>query len=717
MSPKKIKITKTIATVQMAFVVIVLAVLAIALRKNISRSIYDERKELLGLSANTAASIVDQNSAKEWDRVEVLREVFLHACSDHPVIDGAIAQTNIHQNLEDDYYFLVDRDGKYYASDGVRGKLVDFTEFKSSTPDRLDYLSTLPHMDPGTTYMIHRERLSSPVCVGTGNADVDILYFCYAQDLSGIRKSITDLFPGSINIFIYDEKGTMLYREFGITLLIQGYNIYPKFHQSKYMYGEKPEDMIRKCKDKEPFVVELGIGGNDYYFYSSPLQISGLSLALIVKSETIENITGSSFKNIILSILLIVILLGVAVIGVIAISIRRKAAEKRLTESEAVSRALEAASKAKTDFLSNMSHDIRTPINGIMGMTTLALGVVDNPEKTQNYLGKIDKASHHLLSLVNDVLDMSRIESGKIEIKVHPSDIRTIIDNCASIVGGQLTDRNLEFNVEVDAVHTRILADELHLRQILINLLGNAVKFTPDEGKIWFRCSESRFNGNCVSYRIEVQDTGIGMKSEFLDHIFEPFSQEEKGGRGNYNGTGLGMSITKRLVELMGGVIDVESEYGKGSKFSIDLSFDVDDSPVVEEKADSKSSGIKGIRILLAEDNELNREIAVELLSMNGAEVDTVENGLQAVREFSSNPEGTWDVILMDLMMPEMNGLDATRAIRSLDRPDATKIPILAMTANAFDDDIKATRDAGMNAHISKPIDLADMIRTIKECL
>lgn len=386
---------------------------------------------------------------------------------------------------------------------------------------------------------------------------------------------------------------------------------------------------------------------------------------------------------------------------------------------EALARA-EAANEAKTLFLANMSHDIRTPINGIMGMVTLARKEPMSEELAQ-YLKKIDVASHHLLSLINDVLDMSRIESGKAEILCEPTDLRVIADNCYSIVQGQLEGRNLTFVKNCEGLeHPQVLADVLHIRQVLINILGNAVKFTPDGGTVTFETRELSFDGSRGEYEFCIRDTGIGMSEDFLAHIFEAFSQEHTGSRANYQGTGLGMTITKQLVTLMGGTVTVESAPGQGSTFTVRLPLNADPqgkpSSAAPEPGELPAS-IRGLHILLAEDNDLNMEIAKSLLQEEGAVVTGAENGRIAVEWFANSPAGTFDVILMDIMMPEMNGYEATRAIRALEREDAATIPIIAMTANAFAEDKIKAMEAGMNAHTAKPINFPLLVGEISALL
>ena len=377
----------------------------------------------------------------------------------------------------------------------------------------------------------------------------------------------------------------------------------------------------------------------------------------------------------------------------------------------------EEASRAKTEFLSNMSHDIRTPINGIMGMIDIAQSDFDNKERVADCLQKMRGAATHLLSLVNDVLDMSKVESGTMQMLNNPFDLRVLLESCCTMVEGQVNEHKLTFTKQIGPFwHPYLRGSELHIRQVLINILSNAVKYTPDGGTITFRARETLCEEGLVHLRMEIADSGIGMSEEFLQHIFEPFTQEAHGSRTTYKGTGLGMAITKKLVDQMHGSLDVESEPGHGTTFTVRLSLPLGNY-VPKETVPKKGEGpedLHGLHLLLAEDNELNREIAVALLEEQGAEITAVVNGREAVEAVKNAPPGAFDAVLMDVMMPEMNGLDATRAIREWQgKPKENGIPIIAMTANVFADDVKACLDAGMNSHVGKPLNMKLLVAEI----
>ena len=402
----------------------------------------------------------------------------------------------------------------------------------------------------------------------------------------------------------------------------------------------------------------------------------------------------------------------------------RQAAEDAMVELETAKddavrsrEEAERASRAKSEFLSNMSHDIRTPINGIMGMTGIALRHMDDTERVQDCLQKIDGSSQHLLSLVNDVLDMSRIEAGKVAAAHEPFDMQTLIDNCASIIHGQLVNRDVRLIADTGEIkHHRLIGDELHLRQIFINILGNSVKFTRDGDTITIRARELSCENGVANYRFELEDTGIGMSKEFLPKLFDSFSQEAGGSRTTYKGTGLGMAITRQLVELLHGTVKVWSELDVGTKFTIDMPIEVNPQAEQEDvRPESTVIDLSGMKVLVAEDNAINMEIATMLLEESGVAVLQAENGRRAVEVFSASGEGEIDAILMDVMMPEMTGIEAARAIRALKRPDASTVPIIAATANAYQEDIDRVLEAGMNLHLSKPLEADKLLAVLSD--
>ena len=410
------------------------------------------------------------------------------------------------------------------------------------------------------------------------------------------------------------------------------------------------------------------------------------------------------------------VIVFVLLLLVYSLSVSRKKQMEALKEAQDAN----AANIAKTTFLNHMSHDIRTPMNAIVGFTDIAMKRKPDKE-VENCLKKIRQSSEYLMTLINDVLDISRIESGKLEYKPVPADLRDIINTVSSIARGYMENRDLNFCVSREELKTPyVMADELRIREVLLNIISNAVKFTKDGGTISFVAENCPGNDeHHVIVRYRISDTGIGMSEEFQSRIFDEFTQENDGARTSYKGTGLGMAIAKKYVDLMGGKIEVSSRQGIGSTFTVEIPLRIAEQVLTEkEEKLRKEMDLHGLHVLLAEDNDLNAEIAVSLLEEQGMIVTRAADGKSALLQFCNTAPGTFDLILMDVMMPEMNGYETTKAIRNLsDRPDGKEIPIIAMTANAFAEDVQAALDAGMDDHVAKPMDMDILISAIEKCV
>ena len=414
------------------------------------------------------------------------------------------------------------------------------------------------------------------------------------------------------------------------------------------------------------------------------------------------------------------ILFGGSIFVFIMVVLMRRI-EHRIQINEHMQAEMEATkleSEAKTRFLANMSHDLRTPMNAIIGYTTLALQKKDIQQDTKEYLEKIDYSSLHLLSLINDILDMNSIESGKMELDTAPGDLTKVMDEVYDIFLMQMQGKHLKYTVDYSGVQDGYAVfDKNRLNRILLNLVSNALKFTPENGEIKVTLTQTGKNDGNADYELRVKDNGIGMSKEFAEHIFEAFERERNKTVSGTQGTGLGMSITKSLVEMMNGTINVQTEKDKGTEFIINLTFplaaqeDIDEL-TYNETDKPQTVDFSGKRVLLVEDNPINKEIAVMLLEQFGFEVDYAENGKVGLEMVEAAAPNTYDLVLMDIQMPVMNGYDATRAIRKLDEQRAA-IPIIAMSANAFAEDVQEALAAGMNAHIAKPMDVNTMMETI----
>lgn len=374
------------------------------------------------------------------------------------------------------------------------------------------------------------------------------------------------------------------------------------------------------------------------------------------------------------------------------------------------------ANSAKSEFLSHMSHDLRTPINGILGMLAIMERSQDDPERQRECRRKIRVSTEHLLSLVNNVLQVSKLESGRPAAEEEPFDLLEILDDCAAILSIQAEEGGIRLVLEKDGLqHGRLVGNPLHLKKILMNVIDNALKYNRPHGSVFVRAKELDCRDGVADFEFVVEDTGIGIGEEFKEHIFEPFTQEHQNARTHYNGVGLGMSIVKKLADEMKGTIEIDSQLGKGSVVRIILPIRVDEAWTAppEDRDRCLRDNIAGMRVLLVEDNELNCEIVEFMLKEAGVEVVTAHDGKAAVDAFAASPPGTFDCVLMDLMMPVMSGYEAARVIRGLDRSDAESVPIIALSANAFDEDVAMAKDAGMNEHLAKPVDIRKMFKVM----
>ena len=420
---------------------------------------------------------------------------------------------------------------------------------------------------------------------------------------------------------------------------------------------------------------------------------------------------------------LLISVLTAFIVMIIYLQFKMRRYRDALHEKELEKAVLEAknANEAKTRFLFNMSHDIRTPMNAIIGFSELLEKHIDEKDKAIDYLGKIKSSSNFLLSLINYVLEMARIESGKLALKKEVGCVTELIESLTDVFEPGVKKKFITYSCEIDIQHKYVIGDETKVREIFINIIGNSVKYTPEGGKISVSVKEEPFEKeNYIAYRIIVEDNGIGMSKEYLPHIFEEFSREHTSTESKVTGTGLGLPIVKSLIDMMGGTIEVESQLGCGTKMNVVLPFELaSEKQILEEKQKEKekiSDSILGKRVLLAEDNELNAEIAMTVLKENGLKAERAANGKQCMEMLKKMPEDYYDMILMDIQMPEMDGYEATKLIRNLDDARAD-IPIVAMTANAFEEDRQKALESGMNAHVSKPVDMNMLFKVMAQIL
>ena len=555
-------------------------------------------------------------------------------------------------------------------------------------------------------------------------------------------------YNGNAYLFMLDNDGNITYTNQKEDKFFRNYFLLKHLKGDQAITEEEADSLQKKLDGREQGVELLG-SDKPYYLGYCPIENNNTMLICIVEKSVVDNVLKGYQKTIGFTTLLMAGFILLLFAGLFYSISRRSLAEQKaeyekrnneiqtqaMKEMEESNKKLkkakdittealqtaENANKAKTDFLSNMSHDIRTPMNAIIGMTSLIRHDAGNKAKVIEYADKIDISSQHLLGIINDVLDMSKIEAGKTVFKYTDFSILDFITELNTIFHSQIDEKNQTLTIIKENIrHEWVNGDQVHLMQIFSNLVSNAVKYTQEGGKIQFLVEECETKSSVYAkYRFLVSDNGMGMSADFKDTIFDAFTRAESSMTNKIQGTGLGMAITKNLVEAMGGTIDVESELGQGSCFEVLIDLRIAEDRFVSsaeqaEKDEPAGNVLKGMRFLCAEDNELNAEILMELLKIEGAECTICENGKRVLEAFEQSAPGDYDMILMDVQMPVMNGYEATKAIRRSSHELAKTIPIIAMTANAFSEDIQHSLAAGMNAHVSKPVEMKVLEKTIR---
>ena len=638
----------------------------------------------------------------------------------------------------------VDSSGRYYTEYGSMGLLREMT-YLESAPERVSYVSNSLTMND--SQMVFLEQLSTPITLQSGEKEITLRYFGISQSMTQLNDYFRcDAYENNNSVYVLDNAGFKLFNA-NDTELLKGHNVYTVLSQMSYLHGSSFAAAKERLARTGSCYSNAVLDGTEYYYALKQMENAQWTLAFLVPADYVAVNTKK-----LVSIVMVIIIGFATVFSVTAVFVgwfllREKQQQELRAEKETNLRleqyniqltqandemrraqdiaaealqSAERASKAKTDFLSNMSHDIRTPMNAIIGITTLMKNELHQPEKLAEHLGKLESSGQLLLGIINNILDMSRIESGKTTLNVEKMNLPQQVGRLDSIIRQQAGQRHQTFAVETHVQHENVLGDPNRLNQVLMNILSNSVKYTPTGGHIRLEVDELPRNEHYARYRFIVQDDGIGMSEAFQKTLFEPFTREEKSGTNKVQGTGLGMAITKSIIDLMGGSISVESAAGKGTRFEVVLEFPIDteadtvqEAQALPEEAEA-ASPLSGMKFLCAEDNAINAEILEMLLEAKGASCTICSNGQEIVDAFANVKPGEYDMILMDVQMPVMDGLEATRRIRSGENPLGRIIPILAMTANAFLEDMQKSKEAGMDEHLSKPVDIAALEQTVK---
>ena len=629
----------------------------------------------------------------------------------------------------------VDDSGKYYTQDGAQGIVRDAYHFENS-PEKISYVSNF--MTTNESRMVFLQKLVHPLRLQSGQS---IEYYGLYQDMRELNGYFDcDAYENHNSVYILDDHGFKLFNSNKVEL-IKGHNVFSVLKKMKYLHKSSFDKTENELQEKGVSYSNAILDGTEYFYVLKKMNNAAWSLIFLVPAKYVAVNTVKLVNSIMWFIVLFAfVAAGCVITGIVAV-LRKSQCEAIETEREnnakletvnaeltqakqAAEQAFEVASYAsqsKSDFLANMSHDIRTPMNAITGITSLLEHDAKNEEKVREYAKKIDVSARHLLGIINDVLDMSKIEAGKTVFKYSDFSILDFIQELDTIFHSQIYEKQQTFTIIKENIqHEWVNGDQVHLMQIFSNLLSNAIKYTQEGGEIQFLVEEYETkSGAYARYRFLVSDNGMGMSADFKDKIFDAFTREESSLTNKIQGTGLGMAITKNLVEAMGGTVDVDSELGQGSCFEVLMDLKIAEDRMValaaQEETDEPDGNIlQGMRLLCAEDNDLNAEILTELLKMEGAECTICENGERILEAFEQSAPGDYDMILMDVQMPVMNGYEATKAIRRSSHELAKTISIIAMTANAFSEDIQHSLAAGMNAHISKPVDMKMLEKTIR---
>lgn len=709
------------------FIILLLSlciVMTFSIYQSITNELYVERSANLNEVSEQIANNINNSSSFIWNMADFAFSHLLSAeIESKEDLPALLAEAESGSKQRPIHLLIIDSKTTYYHANGCGGLWRNVNFLLNSDADRWIFLTT-PSFNSQRECMFFMHRLPMPKVLQDGT---ELTHTALVLTADTYRPFFSPSgFDGVADIFIVHADGRSIYRENKTGTFANNANIFHLLENVPFLHKGSFANLLASFNDAAGASFEFVYEGKRHFISLAPTQMQDWIVALIVPTAQIQGHSGGIvgivlYKIIFFALLLVWMALMIIYFFVSASNNRMQVEQQKHVNAALKKSADEAnwANKSKSEFLSHMSHDIRTPINIIIGMIEIAEENLKNPEKLRQCLDKIASSSKHLYAIITDVLDMSKLENGKMPYKENEFVLRSVLETCCSIIQTSAQQQNIAFTCNyADLTHSNLVGSDLYLRKILMNILSNAVKFTGDGGHVSFEATELSCDGKTSVFRFVIQDDGIGMSEEYQKHLFDPFSQEGISSRTKYEGSGLGMPIAKSLLDKIGGTMEVDSKLGQGSRFTITIPFAINTATAQSNDTALTQTApypLQGMRILLVEDNALNLEIAEHFLRGAGAEVVPAANGEEAVKLFENSAISGFDVVLMDLMMPVMDGLTAARTIRSLNRPDAAEIPIIAMTANVFTEDIERTKAAGMNEHLSKPIKSTLLISTVSK--
>lgn len=715
---------KLLQIMLLALFVLLIFVMIFYIEHTVNQSMEKEKLITLETVSGKVTSSMTEYFEQQWNHLSCIEEMIKHEQYEtKDELFCTLEYLKKSHGLEqmNSLLILIDEKGYYHTIDA--GKVALWRNLSGLIGNMVDG-RVLTRMDLAEAkgqlkqYICFMKKLDEPVRTADGGC------FPYVVLATDEQVFEIDLTMGEFGVlsdaFVINSNGRKISSQMKTLSFARSYNILSALKNAEFKLGDSYEKMESQIRNGESGSSLVRYKGKEYFIAHHFMEIEDWSVVFIADRNQIADRITPFIYSLLVSLSIGFCGLFLLALGVIVINRNMELQRERQLNrqlKEAMDTA-ERANKAKSEFLSRMSHDIRTPLNGIIGMTAIAEQTLDDRKSVESCLKKITSSSDHLLELINEVLDIARIENGKVEVKNAPFNLKEQMQLLDDINVSRVAAKSLIYRSDVSRLrHTYVISDKTILNQILLNIIGNAVKYTEDNGRVCFTVYDTLLDEDTAEYHFIVADTGIGMTPEYVEHIFESFSQEEIGVRTKYEGTGLGMAITKQLVDILGGSITVQSEKNVGSTFEVILRLPIcQKEQIREEEIRQKEIVVeRNYHLLLAEDNEMNREIAEFMLEDAGISCRSVEDGVQAVRAFEESAPGEYDAILLDILMPNMGGHEAARTIRAMERPDAETIPIFAMTAGAYEEDRKQSFAAGMNEHLTKPVVMNDILQALQK--